>query len=175
MNLRRHISEARLDGRRCSPGLFAVEHVPTGRRLICATGNLSKRLCDQARYLLRGRHYNPGIQADLLRDGHGSFRFVLLQLVRTPSDLKLLKRMYIQCSRAEGKSYHSDEPVSRCRLDLHEAEPLGNASLKSLPEEVSCETVLKKLAEFKSLFDRRTGLATALLDRLVGDVQPPIE
>ena len=110
------LTRAILDGRRCQPAVFAVEHTASGKRLIVSTQNLSKRLWDQRRYLARRRHHNRALQADLERDGPGAFRFVILDLVRDPSQLRFLRAYHVAESRRHSRTYHSEEHANRKAL-----------------------------------------------------------
>ena len=107
-----------LEGRRTRAAIFAVEHAANGKRLIVATKRLSKRLHDQRKYLDGGQHHNAALQADLELDGPDAFRFVLLELVDDPRDLRPLKRMHVEETRRLGLSYHAPEPQCRKRLTV---------------------------------------------------------
>src|SRR4051794_35050022 len=117
MNFDDLISAASLDGRRTGCGIYAVEHVVSGKRLVCATKNLSKRLHDHRRYLAGGSHHNPDLQADLERDGASAFRLVLLEVLERPSDLPALKRIHVEdARRRRGGTYNLGEPATRALL-----------------------------------------------------------
>src|SRR5205085_799347 len=92
-----------LEGRRCSCAIYAVEHLMTGKRLICCTSNLSKRLYDQRKALASGTHFNAGVQADLKqRDGAAAFEIVVLELCDDPTQLRKLKAMHVADATNKG-------------------------------------------------------------------------
>lgn len=149
MNLDDIISLASLDGRRTSGAIYALEHVLTGKRLICSTKNLSKRLYDQRNYLKKRQHHNPEVRADLERDGPSAFRFLLLELVERPSDLSVLKRIYVEDARRSGGCYNLGDPPTRALLlDTRPAEQLtlGQMALDPLGDLEAATERLRKLA-----------------------------
>lgn len=113
MELDQLFEAATLDGRRTKPAVFALEHIPSGRRLTLSTRCLSKRLYDQRSYLARGDHHNPNVQADLLADGPEAFRLVLLDLVSNPKDLPFIKRLHVAQARKAGLCYNPPDPAVR--------------------------------------------------------------
>lgn len=112
------LSLAVLDGKRMHGGVYAIEHIPSGRRLIARTACLAKRIHDQWRYLSRHQHYNPALQADVEADGADAFRFVLLAVCNDPHQIKLLKRWHVQDSRAKGITLYNAQDGVPTRLLL---------------------------------------------------------
>lgn len=111
------MEQARLEGRRTKPAVFAVEHIPSSKRYVVGCRNLSKRLSDQRRYLAQGDHHNPELRRDLKRDGAESFRFVILSLVPHECLLRLFKRRHVAAARASrGGCYNAPNQQSKDKL-----------------------------------------------------------
>src|SRR5690348_15849581 len=105
-NIIETLNRARLDGRRTSAAVIAVEHIATGKRLVIGYRNLSKRLYDQRMYLARYELHNSSLQVDLLRDGPNAFRIILLALVNDLRHHTLTNAYHVSESRRRGLSYH---------------------------------------------------------------------
>src|SRR5436853_426089 len=56
-----------------APVIYAITHLPSGRRYVGITGNLSKRRSEHVAKLGAGRHHIPHMQADFNSDGVGAF------------------------------------------------------------------------------------------------------
>lgn len=122
MDVDRITREETLDGRRTKAAVFAVEHI-TGKRLIVGCSNLSKRVCDQRRYLAAGRHHNPALLEDLRRDGADSFRLVLLDLVPDDSPVRPYKRRWVRSARSGSGCYNADPPLRQHELFWNVTDP----------------------------------------------------
>jgi hypothetical protein len=110
-----------LEGRRTKAAIYAVENVTTGRRLIAATSNLSKRLYDQQHALELGVHFNPALNADLLVLGQQAFRLVVLELVDDVRALARTKRLHVEHARQTSGAYNAETPIRRKLLLDHNA------------------------------------------------------
>jgi hypothetical protein len=161
MTLNELISLATLDGKRTGCAVYALEHIASGRRLVCKTTNLSKRLWDHRKYLARGRHHNAAVQVDLKRDGARAFRFVLLELVEEPKQLALLKRVYVEDARRRGLTYNPPEPTSRRSLS-HEKQGSRTANVEAT-EKDGLEEALARLRQLSSLSSAHPAAAAAWL------------
>ncbi|MEI8194357.1 MAG: hypothetical protein WCI73_00455 [Phycisphaerae bacterium] len=153
------INDLMLEGRRTRPAIFTLEHLPSGRRLIIGTGNLSKRMCDQARYLARRHHHNPALQADLLRDGPEAFQMVLLELPDDPHELRRLRRLWVEETRRLGLTYHAAEPESRRRLIMPTIEYATPASAAdaTAPDRGTTPTLADSLQRLRAWIERNNG------------------
>lgn len=130
-----HLTDIALEGRRTGPAVYAVEHVASGRRLICSTTCFSRRLWDQRTYLARQRHYNPALQADLERDGAAAFRILLIDLPDDRRQLHILRRLRIEEARRAGGCYNAPDPPNRQVLSLS-PDDIGN-TIKRLLDRVA--------------------------------------
>lgn len=107
-----------MSGRWTRPAVYAVEHIASGRCLICSTNCLSKRLYDQRRYLALGRHYNRALQEDLLRDGPSAFKFVVIEMVTAPSDLRQRRQRHLDAIRQLRAVYNAPDPPHRSTVQI---------------------------------------------------------
>jgi hypothetical protein len=129
------LNDILLAGRRTQPGVFAVEHKSSGKRLIVATMNLSKRLHDQWRYLRHGRHHNPTLEADLQRDGVAAFQTVLLAFVEDVKLLQPLKHLHVEeAVNAAGGCYNLVRPKAEDRPRVLLDQKLIGTEVKRLQE-----------------------------------------
>jgi len=95
------------------PAIYAVEHVSSGKRLVCSTRCLSKRLWDQRHRLERREHPNQDLDADLKADGSEAFRILVLELVIDHRALPLRKRFYLERAQTAAGAYNAPEPPAR--------------------------------------------------------------
>ena len=125
------LQQAVLDGRRTKPGIFAVENKTSGKRLIVAAKNVSKRLHDQACYLKQRRHHCPLLDAELQSLGPEGFRFVLLELLDDPDQLRCLKRLHVEDARRNHGAYNAVPPVHQ-HVNVVLSEKLVNSRTQDL-------------------------------------------
>jgi hypothetical protein len=126
--------QAALEGRRTAAAIFCIRHRESGRRLICATTTLSKRVSEYATDLRKGTCHNAALAADLVKDGPDAFVVELLQVVDRPCDLRPIKKLYVVEDQRLGRSYHAPEPESRGRLLVPESVDQPGSSLASAIE-----------------------------------------
>ncbi len=106
-------SDTILDGHRMQPAIYAIEHISSGKRLICSTRCLSKRLWDQRRRLDRRQHPNHALDAELTQGGPEGFIIVVLELVEDHRTLPQRKRHHLEQARAGNGTFNAPEPSCR--------------------------------------------------------------
>ena len=83
-----------------SPGVFAIEHLDTGRRLYVGTTNVGRRYRDHAAWLRRGVHPNPDLQQQWTAQPD-QFRFLLVQRVAVEGMVDFVKQTLIDLDRRD--------------------------------------------------------------------------
>lgn len=157
---------ALLDGKRTKPGVFAVEHMPSGKRLIVSTGNLSKRLYDHRRYLARGESHSPELLEDLRRDGADSFRLVVLQSVPERDWLPWVKRRFVSAAREGRGCYNAPDPPTRPTLSRGEpVKGKGGRPASRTESSPSLQEAMRRLAELSDSLTPGAGDSLAWLLR----------
>lgn len=95
-------------------GVYAIEHLASGRMLIERSSNLPGILNRHRFELKMGGHRNAALQADWRRDGEAGFRFAVLDTLEPSADpafdaeteLDTLLAMHLeQCPRGAPLSY----------------------------------------------------------------------
>lgn len=72
--------------------MYSITHLPTGRRYIGSTSNLSKRWSRHRQELRDGIHRNKHLQATWSRDGEQAFLFEVLAIVEATERIALEQR-----------------------------------------------------------------------------------
>jgi len=73
-----------------SSGIYAIEHIASGRRYIGSAVELHKRFREHRTTLRRGKHYNAYLQRAWKKYGESAFRFTVIE--RVPDLKKLISR-----------------------------------------------------------------------------------
>lgn len=73
-------------------GVYVIEHVPTGRRYVGSTSNLSKRWSRHRQELRDGIHRNAHLQATWTRDGEAAFAWRVLAVTEPSERIALEQR-----------------------------------------------------------------------------------
>lgn len=87
------------------PGVYTITHLPTGRRYVGSTKNLSKRWSAHRRKLRDGTHGNPLLQTAWTSDGPEAFRFAIVAFVE-PSMLVVSEQRAIDLWRTVDEGFN---------------------------------------------------------------------
>jgi hypothetical protein len=99
-----------VDDESLDPGIYAIEHIATGRRYIGATEQLERRWDQhQIQQLIARKSKCRALQQAWNEDGPQAFRFLVLEHVDTPEmphsrEEYWLKRRYVECGSHEFNS-----------------------------------------------------------------------
>lgn len=75
------------------PSVYAIEHIPTGRKYVGSAANTSKRWSRHRAELAEGKHRNKHLQATWNRDGAAAFRWYVVAYVEASERIALEQRV----------------------------------------------------------------------------------
>jgi hypothetical protein len=103
-----------------TPGVFAAEHVPTGRRYYVGTANVGQRLRDNLNWLKLGVHHNEALQSAFSAAAPHEFRFVLVERTGVSELVRMLKQAWLDRDRRDDPlgAFNSKNALPAKRTDL---------------------------------------------------------
>jgi hypothetical protein len=112
------------------PGVYAITHIPTGRRYIGSSTNPKARWRGHRAALRQGRHRNAALQADWSADGEEAFTFTILEEADDMSALRAIEERWFSQTPL---LYNSVLAAWRAHFGPPVCRPLATSDIRALP------------------------------------------
>jgi len=94
-------------------GVYAIEHLPSGRLYVGRSANLKQRLQEHRREMKLGRPGTTPLLSDLCRDGYEAFAFHILQRTVNELELGVLEAYWIDALGTLAPAGYNEKRASR--------------------------------------------------------------
>jgi group I intron endonuclease len=164
-------------------GVYAIEHIESGKRYIGSSQDISRRFSRHVWLLKAGKHHSPHLQAAWSKYGEAAFRFILVVACNTPEELLLAEQLEIDMHGGTDSSYNvapfagapmrgrkmTEETKAKMR-ESHKSRPPISEETRERHRLAAIEREQKRKADGYTLSEEgRANLSVALKGRTVSD------